>query len=107
MSVRKNVELKPIDLVAILYFCGLGIIILVVPLTAGSNDFPIFLAFCYIVSCIHFLIGYGLLIRKKWGYKLTVFYFTYFIKPGYPLGTLFANKVLNYLKNHDIDRDFE
>jgi len=97
--------LKPINLFAYLYFMGFGLIALAIPLTAKSSqsDVDYFYIFCYIFSFIHFLIGYGILVRKKWGFYLFKYYLSYFLRLGYPIGSVIAKNMLDYIDKNNVE----
>lgn len=101
-------ELKPIKLFTYIYFMGFGLFCLAGPLTADrtKHDNTNFFIFCYVLSFIHLFIGVGILSLKKWGFYCLKYYM-YFLKPGYPVGTYIANKMLTYLKDHNIERYFD
>jgi len=99
---------QPVKWFALLYFMGFGLFCLAVPLTANTEKLnnPNVLIFFYVLSGIHLLIGLGVLARKKWGFYCLKYYL-YFLKPGFPIGTLIANKMLSHLNEHQIERYFD
>ncbi len=61
--------------------------------------------FIIIMSVWHLISGFGILVRKKWGFILMKFYL-YFMYLGVPLGTILAIKILNYIKENKIELFF-
>lgn len=64
-----------------------------------------FREFLIVVLSWYFLIGFGLILRKIWGYYLFVG-FLYLSYPGFPIGTFIAYKGLKYIKENDIKAFF-
>jgi len=99
---------KPIKMLGYIYFIGLGNFCLLGPLTANwsqlGSEGRSFYWFCFIMAAIHILIGVGIVTRRKWGYN-SLRYYMYFLRPGFPVGTLMARKVLGYMEENNI-KDF-
>ncbi len=58
-----------------------------------------------VVSTWHFVTGYGIVMRKKWGFAWMKLYL-HVLFLGFPLGTIMAIKILNYIKANEIERFF-
>ena len=64
-----------------------------------------FRVFVLSVGLLHFLLGLGILLRKRWGfYGLKCYLHLLYI--AVPIGTYIAVKTLEYLKRNDIKRSF-
>jgi len=64
-----------------------------------------FREFLIVALSWYFLIGFGLILRRIWGYYLFVG-FLYFSYPAIPIGTFIAYKGLKYMKENDIKSFF-
>ncbi len=61
--------------------------------------------FAIAISSFHFFIGFGVILRKKWGYYFFRFYL-YLLSIGFPIGTFIGIKMLKYIDQHDVKRFF-
>ena len=61
--------------------------------------------FFLIMAIWHLVTGAGILFRKTWGFTLMKVYL-YIMYLGIPLGTLLARKILNYIKENEIELFF-
>lgn len=57
------------------------------------------------ISFFHFFIGFGILLKKKWGYYCFRFYL-YLISIGFPVGTFIGLKMLKYIDKNNVKQFF-
>lgn len=101
----------PVKLFAYIYFIGLSLFCVAIPLTAkiniyNENYFYFFCYFCYLYAFIHLLIGICVVFKFNIGYKCLKFYLLYFLRLGYPIGTIIANNMLKYMDENNIEKYF-
>jgi hypothetical protein len=60
-------ELNKVDNIARYYFLGTSSFALFVAASTLAADIIWFSVVCFVISCVHFFAGMGLLHRKKWG----------------------------------------
>lgn len=64
-----------------------------------------FRVFVLSVGLFHFLIGLGILLRKRWGFYGFKCYL-YLLYIAVPIGTYIAVRTLEYLRRYDIKQSF-
>ncbi|MCP3876647.1 MAG: hypothetical protein GY699_26360 [Desulfobacteraceae bacterium] len=84
----------------------MSFIILLVHSSSERTSFKMeFRSFAISVSLFHFVIGLGVLLKKKWGYYCFRLYL-YLISVGFPIGTFIGLKMLKYIDKHDVKKFF-
>ncbi|MCK4828752.1 hypothetical protein KA005_74160 [bacterium] len=64
-----------------------------------------FKLFSIFMTVWHLLTGLGILLRISWGFYLLKFYL-YVLMLGIPIGTLIAKKILDYMRDNEIESFF-
>jgi hypothetical protein len=59
-------------------------------------------AFVASVSIFHLGLGFGVLFRKRWGFRMFKGYL-YLLYVGFPVGTYIAHETLKYIKENRIE----
>jgi hypothetical protein len=86
------------------FFMGLallGFLVLFLKLTDVEYLLLVW-AFVGSVSLLHFLLGIGILLRKRWGFIIFKGYL-HLLYLGFPLGTYLARETLKYIDEHRIE----
>ena len=60
-----------------------------------------FRVFAIFMTTWHLLTGFGIILRKFWDFYLMKYYL-YILFLVVPIGTLIANKILNYIRDNEI-----
>ncbi len=104
--MNKDDVLRP---VIIFGYCLIlmSIIILLVEFSSSErNLFKMeFRLFAIEVSFVHFFIGLGVILRKKWGYYCFRLYL-YLLSVAFPIGTFIGLKMLRYIDQHNVKKIF-
>jgi hypothetical protein len=77
-----------------------GTILLLAEWNDGDFTF-VFRFFSICMAVLHLLTGFGILLRKSWGFYLLKFYY-YVLMLGIPIGTFLAKKALDYIEENEI-----
>lgn len=105
--MNKNDTFRPVKVFG---FCLLLMGITIILMHFSSPEREQFSAefryFALIVSSIHFFIGLGVILKKKWGYYCFKFYL-YILSIGFPIGTFIGLKMLKYINQHDVKKFFD
>lgn len=100
-------ELNRVDNIARYYFLGNFLVALLVAVSSLTTrvsltaSIKLFSFICFALSCIHFLIGIGLLRRKKWGLNIARWYVGIDVFKRNPLSEWLAN-----LNDNQLDQFF-
>ena len=87
------------------FFIGiafLGFVTLVLDLSKVKY-LPAVWTFVGSVSIFHFVLGIGVLLRKKWGFTIFKGYL-YLLYVGFPIGTYIAHETLKYINENRIEK---
>lgn len=102
----------PVKLFAYIYFIGVSLFSIAIPLTAkiniyNENYYYFFCYFCYVYGFMHLVIGISIILKVKIGYKCLKYYLFYFLRLGYPIGSIIANNMLKYMDENNIEEFFK
>lgn len=99
-----NDVLKPI---IIFGYCLIlmGFIAILMHLFSLKNDSHAtnFTSFTVAVSLFHFIIGLGVILKKKWGYYCFRVYL-YLLSIGFPIGTFIGLRTLKYIDKNNVKK---
>lgn len=98
-------KIRPIINVAyvIIAFGCIDLVVTFLPFSNGVEKHDDVLVFGIIIALIHFVIGFSVIRRTKYGFIALKYYLQLF-KLCIPIGTYIAYKLLKYIKDNDIDQ---
>lgn len=104
--MKKNEILKPVMLFGYCLILMGFIIITMHVLSLKRESFATdFTSFAVAISLLHFFIGLGVILKKKWGFHCFKFYL-YLLSIGFPIGTFIGLKMLKYIDKNDVRKFF-